>query len=153
MNDTDKAQIRALWQRTNEAWNNADAETFGNAFTEDADYITFVGTHYRGRTKIIDMHDALWRTFLKGSRLTGQITDIRAITDDVAIVTGVGRVQRSRRSSTKPDKTQTYVAVRHHGAWLFAAFHNGKRRPLLEWVANRSNPRLAPDTEPALPAA
>lgn len=110
--------------------------------------MTFVGTHYRGRNKIVESHEALWRRFLAGSRLRGEITGIRFVTDDVAVVTGVGRVLRSRRSGLRPDKVQTYVAVRRDGGWLFAAFHNCKRRPLLERISARSDDRLAPNTAP-----
>jgi uncharacterized protein (TIGR02246 family) len=144
----DEAAIRSLFDSTLTAWNNADAEAYGAAFTEDADYVIFVGTHYRGRRIITDMHSVLWRKFLKGSRLLGHITDVRFVTPDVAVVTSVGRVLKSRFSRRKPDKAQTFVAVRENGEWKFAAFHNTTRRPLLEWISSRSDPRLAPNTPP-----
>jgi uncharacterized protein (TIGR02246 family) len=144
MDSKDEAAIRALWQATTDAWNTADAAAYGDAFTEDADYTTFVGTHYRGRAAIVRVHHALWQKFLKGSRLIGTITDISPVTDDVAVVTGYGRVQRRPGRGRKFDKAQTYVAVRDSGGWKFAAFHNCSRRPLLEWIATRSDARLAP---------
>jgi uncharacterized protein (TIGR02246 family) len=140
----DEAAIHRLFHRINQAWTDADATTFAAGFTEDADYTTFVGTHYRGRAAIVRVHHALWQKFLKGSRLIGTITDISPVTDDVAVVTGYGRVQRRPGRGRKFDKAQTYVAVRDSGGWKFAAFHNCSRRPLLEWIANRSDARLAP---------
>lgn len=145
---SDETAIRALFDSTLTAWNQADAEAFGAAFTEDADYVIFVGTHYRGRKIITDMHATLWRKYLKGSRLLGHITDIHFVTADVAVVTSVGRVLKSRFSRRKPDKTQTFVAVRQGTDWKFAAFQNTKRRPLLEWISSRSDPTLAPNTAP-----
>ena len=59
-------------------------------FTEDADYVVYTGTHYRGRRKIADAHDALWARFLKGSRLRGVIDDIRFPGPDVAILLARG---------------------------------------------------------------
>jgi uncharacterized protein (TIGR02246 family) len=144
----DEAAIHRLFDRINQAWTDADAATFAAGFTEDADYTTFVGSHYRGRAKIAEMHHALWQRFLNGSRLLGAVTAIHFLTADVAVVTSVGRVQRHRLSSSRPDKAQTLIAVRHDADWLFAAFHNCKRRPLLEWIANRTDPRLAPNTPP-----
>ncbi|MFG1925032.1 hypothetical protein [Cryptosporangium sp. NPDC048952] len=94
------------------------------------------------------MHAALWRKYLKGSRLLGHITDIHFVTADVAVVTSVGRVLKSRFSRRNPDKAQTFVAVREAGGWKFAAFQNTKRRPLLEWISTRSDPHLAPNTPP-----
>jgi uncharacterized protein (TIGR02246 family) len=141
---TDLVALRRLFDSTIEAWNRADAEAFGAAFTEDADYITFVGTHYRGRAKIADAHDALWRKYLKGSRLVGHITGIRFPTPDTAVLTAVGKVRRNRFSSAKPDKAQTYAAVRHDDGWRFTAFHNCSKKPLFEWISSRSEPRLSP---------
>lgn len=148
----DEIAIRQLFDELNPAWDNADADAFAAGFTDDADYVTFVGSHYRGRAKIAEMHDGLWARFLKGSRLLGQITDVRFVTSDVAVVISVGRVLRSRRSRPKPDKIQTFVAVRTADRWLFTAFHNCKRHPLLEWISNRSDARLAPNTA-RIPAA
>src|SRR3954465_6642801 len=91
---TDEAAIRTLFNAVNDAWDRADATAFGAAFTEDADYVTFVGSHYRGRTKIAEVHDVLWRRFLKGSRLFGHIADIKFVPDAVAVVTSTGRVAK-----------------------------------------------------------
>src|SRR5690242_10192929 len=101
---TDEAAVRRLFDSTLVAWNNADAEAYGAAFTEDADYVIFTGTHYRGRRIITDVHAALWRKYLKGSRLLGHVTDVHFVTADVAVVTSVGRVLKSRFSRRKPDK-------------------------------------------------
>ncbi|MDG6104089.1 SgcJ/EcaC family oxidoreductase [Dactylosporangium aurantiacum] len=144
--ETDVAQLRALFASTIEAWDRADAQAYAAAFTEDADYTIFVGTRYRGRDKIADVHDALWRRFLKGSRLVGAVTDIRFVTDDVAVLTSQGRVRTSRLSGRRLDKAQTFVAVRRDGRWLFTAFHNSPRKRLLEWISARTEPRTAPNT-------
>ena len=140
----DVAALHELFDSVTDAWNRADARAFGAAFSADADYITFIGTHYHGRAKIVDAHDALWRRYLRGSRLVGVISDIRFVTPDVAVLTGVGRVRRHRFSGSKPDKAQTYVAVRDEHGWQFTAFHNCQRKPLLEWIGSRGEPRLAP---------
>ena len=64
--DTDVVALRRLFDGLIDAWNRADAAAFGAAFTEDADYVTFVGTHCRGRAKIADAHDALWHKVPQG---------------------------------------------------------------------------------------
>jgi len=152
MNSTDRTAdetaIRHLIDSVDTAWNNADPQAFGAAFTPDADYITFVGTHYRGRQKIAEIHDILWRRFLKGSRILAHITGIRFLTADVAVITSTGRVLRSRASSHRHDKVQTWVATRDDGTWRIAAFHNCKRRPLLEWISNRTDAGLTPNAPP-----
>ncbi|TQS40234.1 SgcJ/EcaC family oxidoreductase [Cryptosporangium phraense] len=97
-----------------------------------------------------EVHDVLWKKYLKGSRLLGRITDIRFVTADVAVVTSVGTVQTSKRGSTKPDKVQTFVAVKRDGRWQFTAFQNTKRKPLFEWIASRSDANLAPRSDAKL---
>jgi uncharacterized protein (TIGR02246 family) len=142
----DIAALRELFTTMNEAWGRADAEAFGATFTDGADYVTYTGTHYRGRRKIVDVHDALWTRFLKGSRLYGMITDIRFPAPDVAVILSRGAVLRWRHSRPRTNKIQTLVAVRREGTWLFTAFQNTARKPLLEWIASRSDRRMAPDT-------
>ena len=140
----DVAALRELFARTIEAWGRGDAEAFGAAFTEDADYVIYTGTHYRGRRKIVDVHDALWARFLKNSRLYGEITDIRFPAPDVAVIVSRGGVLRRRASRPRAVKVQTYVAVRRDGGWLFTAFQNTSRKPLFEWISSRTEPRMAP---------
>jgi len=141
----DIAELRDLFARMVAAWDRADATAYGDVFTEDADYIVFTGTHYRGRGKIADAHDALWARFLKGSRLHGVIDDIRFPGPDVAIVTARGAILRWRFSRRHTNKVQTLVAVRHEGTWRFTAFQNTARKRLFEWISSRSEPRLAPN--------
>ncbi|WP_433795949.1 SgcJ/EcaC family oxidoreductase [Actinoplanes sp. CA-252034] len=144
MSTDDLAALRRLFEIMNDAWARADAETFGSVFTEDADYVIYTGTHYRGRAKIIDTHDALWTRFLRGTRLHGEIDSVRFPTPDVAIVVSRGAVLKRRNSKPRTDKIQTLVAVRRTEGWLFTAFQNTQRKPLLEWISSRSEPRMAP---------
>jgi len=142
----DIAALHELFGRMLDAWNRADAGAYGDSFTEDADYVIYTGTHYRGREKIADVHDALWKRFLKGSRLHGLIVDIRFPTPDTAILITRGGVLRRRRSRPRANKVQTLVAVRQQGTWRFTAFQNTSRKPLFEWVSSRTEPRMAPNT-------
>lgn len=140
----DTEALRALLATMNDAWEHADAHRFGSVFTDDADYVIYTGTHYRGRRKIIDTHDALWSRFLKGTRLYGEIVGIRFPGPDVAVIVSRGTVLKRRTGRPRPDKIQTLVAVRRDEGWRFTAFQNTARKPLLEWVSSRSEPRMAP---------
>ena len=144
MNTDDLAALHALFDTMNDAWARADAEAFGSVFTEDADYVIYTGTHYRGRAKIIDTHDALWKRFLRGTRLHGEIDSVRFPAPDVAVVVSRGTVLKRKTSKPKTDKIQTLVAVRRTDGWRFTAFQNTQRKPLLEWISTRSEPRMAP---------
>jgi uncharacterized protein (TIGR02246 family) len=68
-----------------------DAEAYGALFTDDATYITFVGTCYRGRRDIVESHRALFGKFLKGTQLADEIIVIRFFGSGTAIVVSRGR--------------------------------------------------------------
>jgi uncharacterized protein (TIGR02246 family) len=130
--NTDEAEIRLLLQRLNEAWGNADA--FAALFTEDADYVIFDGSQVKGREAIAESHRPLFEGFMRGSHLEAQITALRFLTPEVALVHGKGAVvQRyQKKPSRRAISVQTNVVVKQNGRWLVAAFHNTRYRPWTE---------------------
>lgn len=103
----------------------------------------FVGSLYRGRAAIVESHRALFRSFLKGTSLADERIEVHFPAADVAVVTSRGDVVKGRRR--KPlGKAQTYTLVRGDGGWRIAAFHNTKRRPLMERISARLQPATAP---------
>jgi uncharacterized protein (TIGR02246 family) len=50
--DKDEEAIRELLDRQVTGWDAGDAEAYASAFTPDADYVTFLGSHYTGRDAI-----------------------------------------------------------------------------------------------------
>lgn len=144
---TDEAAIRALLTRQNEAWTAGDAEAYAAVFTPDADYVTWIGTHIRGREAIAASHVPLFEKYLKGTRLDGEITRLRFLTPDVAVVHGKGAVLKGKKRRTRRNtKVQTSVAVRRDGEWLIAAFQNTEYHWFTEAVTARLDPRQAPTT-------
>jgi uncharacterized protein (TIGR02246 family) len=124
--------IRDLFRQLLDAWGRGDGYGYGALFTEDADYIAFDGSHTKGRREIASSHQQLFDKFLKGTRLTGEITNVNFLNPDVALVHAVGGTVM--RGKTKPsperDSIQTLVATREGGEWRFAAFHNARVRPI-----------------------
>lgn len=140
----DRTAIHQLFERAARAWEAGDAEAYATAFTPDADYVSFLGTHYKGRDAIAACHVPLFEKFQKGSRLDGEITGTRFLTPDVAVVHGRGAVVKGKQRRTRRNtKVQTYVAVRRDGEWLFAAFQNTKYNWLLEAVSAKFDSRMA----------
>lgn len=116
-------------------------------FTEDASYPTFVGTCYRGRRDIVNSHRILFARFLHGTRLADEILDIRFPGPGVAVVNGRGDTHKGKRPGELA-KVQTYTLVRQDdGRWRIAAFHNTKRKPLVESLSYKFAPGLRPATE------
>lgn len=143
---TDAAEVTALFHRLSEAWGAMDADAYADAFTEDADYVTFVGTHLRGRREIADAHAALWEHFQKDTALYGEIRSLRFVAEDVAVMITEGAVLKRGRTAPKPAdlKVQTLVAVRRPDGWRFTGFQNTKHRRLMERFAAKKDARIAP---------
>ncbi|MEV5713243.1 SgcJ/EcaC family oxidoreductase [Amycolatopsis mediterranei] len=126
-----------------EAWGRGDADAYGAHFTEDATYVTFVGTWYSGRDDIAGSHRVLFEKFLKGTKLAHEVLDVRFPGADVAVVSTSGDTYKGD-APKNPSKVQTYTLVRDGGRWLVAAFHNTRRKPLMERVSFA----FAPETKP-----
>lgn len=127
-----------------DAWNDADAERYGAGFTDDATYVAFTGTVYRGRADIAAGHAALFAGLLKGTKLVSRDVEVRLLADTVAVATAQGDTSKGDRRR-KVGKVQTYTLVREaDGEWRVAAFHNTQHRALMEWLQFRMNPASRP---------
>lgn len=135
--EADEAAIQALLQRLNESWGNADA--FAAAFTGDADYITYDGTHIKGQAAIEQVHRPLFEGFMKGSRLTGRILNVRFLAADVALIQSMGGITRrhQKQPSRRSRSVQTMIAVKQEDRWLFTAFQNTRYRPFAQTLFGR----------------
>ncbi|MFD8637624.1 SgcJ/EcaC family oxidoreductase [Streptomyces sp. NPDC059533] len=143
----DVAAVQAVLTRLVGAWERHDAEAYGALFTEDATYITYVGTFYQGRRDIVESHHTLFAGFLKGTRLADEILGIRFYGTGLAVVNGRGDTYKGK-CPEKLGKVQTYTLVLEgDGQWRIAAFHNTKRKPLMEAVSYRFAPGLVPAAE------
>lgn len=120
-----------------DAWDAGDASAYAEQFTADATYVIFAGALSRGCEQIRRDHESLFAGFLKGSRMRMEVTDVRSLGDDVAVVVSEGGVGKGR--SIPLDKVQTFVFRRQDdGRWLCEAFQNTKKNRLMLWLASRS---------------
>jgi uncharacterized protein (TIGR02246 family) len=87
---SDEHAIRELLDRQAMGWAAGDADAYASVFTPDADYVTFLGSHYKGRAAIAASYAPLFKKFLKGSRLGFEITQLRFLTPDVALIHAKG---------------------------------------------------------------
>ena len=130
MDKNEEQDIRNLFQDMSIAWNKGDGKAFGECFTENCDYITYNGQLLRGREAVSEVHQQLFDSFLKGSKMGGDdgIADIRFLTPDIAIVHGKGVIKLKWQK--KPPKGRqsinTNVVVKENGKWKIDAFHNSR---------------------------
>jgi uncharacterized protein (TIGR02246 family) len=134
--DVDTSAIHQIFDELLAAWGRGDGSAYGALFTDDADYIAFDGSHTKGRQEIAASHQRLFDSWLKGTRLVGEITNLRFLARDVALIHATGATLMPGKTRAGRPSIQTFVAVRQANAWRFAAFHNTrivKRNPL-QWM-------------------
>jgi len=141
---TEETAVRDVYQQVMQAWNRGSGAELAAIFTEDGHLVGFDGTHLRGRKEIGPFHQRLFDRWLKGSRLFGQVTDVRFLGADVAVMHALGGtvLRGKRRPAPERDSIQTLVATREPGGdWRLAAFQNTRlrvmgagARPFLLWT-------------------
>jgi uncharacterized protein (TIGR02246 family) len=122
----DKNSIRLLLARLYDAWARGDGDGYAACFARESDYITFNGIHLRGRAENAELHGALFRTVLKGTKLSAEIESIELLSSGVALVHTVG--------SGRKRSYQTYVLVKSDNEWLIRSFQNTRFQPVSAWM-------------------
>ena len=138
ISNQEEIKIRALFEQMIEGWNKGSGKQFAAPFDEEAVFIAFDGSQTEGRAEIERTHQELFDKWLKGSRLVGEITNIRFLSADVALIhsTGGTILKDKDKPSPERDSIQTLVAVRKGSDWKFTAFHNNRIRPIRNKATN-----------------
>ncbi|HEY4570228.1 MAG TPA: SgcJ/EcaC family oxidoreductase [Kribbella sp.] len=143
MQVSEETRILATLERLAAAWNRGDGAAYGQEFTTDASYVTYVGTVYRGRDDLAAGHAALFGKFLKDTQMFTEVVELRTYGERTAVVVTRGDVGKKR--PRRLTKVQTFTLVLgDDGQWRVAAFQNTKHRRLMEAVSFRMLPASAP---------
>lgn len=130
-----------------EAWADHDADAYGTAFTEEATYTTFMGTHYVGRDDIVESHRELFDGPLEGTQLADSFLSINFVNMDVAVVSTRGDTFEGQRPE-ELSKVQTYTMTRPDGdEWSVSSFHNTQRSGAMEQLQFLMSPESQPAAE------
>lgn len=133
----DELAIRSLLDRQVRSWDDGDPVAYADVYTHDGDCVSFLGILYRGREAIaasseVPRAGSVFKRLLRGARLNVEITDLRFITADLAVVHAVCGATRKVRLSGRNVRTNTSVVVRTANGWRLAASQNTTRRPVAE---------------------
>jgi len=126
----DRSAIDAIVAGLEAAWNAGDGRKFGAPFAADADFVTILAEHLRGREAIANGHAAIFRTIYAGSVNRFTIESLRFMKPDVALV----HVDASLDAPVGPlagrHKAKfSAVLTREPGGWQIASFHNTLASP------------------------
>jgi uncharacterized protein (TIGR02246 family) len=106
------------------SWNRGDAEAYGALFSEDADYVIWNGMYDKGRDAIVRSHTMIFSTFYRDSRLEGEITQVRYLSDEIALVHLTGQITLANGEPAGFPTCPLAVMQRHGDAWLIVAWQN-----------------------------
>lgn len=130
-----------------DAWAEHDADSYGEAFTDDGTYTTFMGTHYEGREDIVESHRALFEGPLEGTQLADSFLSVNFVHEDVAVVSTRGDTYEGDEPE-QLSKVQTYTVTRaDSGDWRISSFHNTKRDGVMERLQYLMSPESKPAAE------
>src|SRR5690349_18999346 len=122
---TDLDAIEALVAGLERAWNVADGAGFAARFAEDADFVNIYGMHGKGRQNIADAHDRILHSVYEGSVVSYQMSQVRLIREDVAVVHFRARLRVPQGPlSGEMEALPSMVLTREAGGWTVASFHN-----------------------------
>jgi uncharacterized protein (TIGR02246 family) len=125
MHIIDTSALAEVFAQLEQAWNEADAERFGEFFTDDADFVNVHGEHCRGVVPIVEGHNVIFDTVYKDSKVTYSVVQCEPISDGWLL----GHVRTSLEVPAGPLQGRhtsiiTVVAVETESGLKVRAFHN-----------------------------
>jgi uncharacterized protein (TIGR02246 family) len=124
----DRGQVEAVAQRFAEAWNRHDAKALVAPFGQQADFVNYIGMHWRGREEIERAHARIHETRMKDSQLTILASAVRFLRPDVALLHATWELRGDTGIEGKllPPRqgVLTFVVARQDGRWLVEAAQN-----------------------------
>jgi uncharacterized protein (TIGR02246 family) len=112
-----------------DAWNAGDAAAFIAPFTDDADFVAFEGTRLKGRKEMTSFHQRIFDTFVKRSRMQGEVKFVRFLSQTSAVMHSVVAYALHGQTQAPPsrDSMQLTVATKRNGEWRAELLMNARR--------------------------
>lgn len=121
----DETVVRVLYHKLLDRWNENDPRGFADLFADDGSVVGFDGSQVNGRREI-ESHLAGIFANHKVAAFLGIVREVRRLTPDVELLRAVAGMVPPGQSDIKPEANavQSLIAVRSHGEWRLALFHN-----------------------------
>jgi uncharacterized protein (TIGR02246 family) len=122
-----EAELHALVQGLQDAWNHGDAARFAEPFADDAEVVHLLGGGGTGRPAVRAGMEALFRTVYARSHVEYRVEKIKRLAPGVAVV-----LLRQKLTFNQGGQTYeiwcrpTLVCLRAGGRWSVALFQNTK---------------------------
>jgi uncharacterized protein (TIGR02246 family) len=136
----DEEAVRKVVNGFAEAWNRHDMNALGALFTPDADFVSVIGTHSKGRESIQLSHAFIHGTIpadsagvgipkgghgiYKTSSITHKRVDVRFLGKDVAVAHVQIELQGDARTKDPRQTLLVMILTKENGRWLIAVAQN-----------------------------
>lgn len=127
----DEAFIRAIPQQIVDGWSRCDGRAIAAVYAEAATLVAGDGTLTRGRAQIADYHDRQFAAFLKDTRLSIKVTELRFLAPNIAFMQTQGGILWPGETELAPHNRgiQSFIAVKDAGVWRLELFQNTRVLP------------------------
>ena len=123
--DPDHHRHPQLFDRLEQAWNLADGDAFGAAFTDDCDFVDIRGTRHQGAPSVGQGHQAIFDSIYSGSVIRYRVGSARTIAPGCVLAAATATLDAPTGPTPGVNHSQvTAVATEQAGDWAIAAFHN-----------------------------
>ncbi|MEW5854345.1 MAG: SgcJ/EcaC family oxidoreductase [Myxococcota bacterium] len=121
----DEQGVRSLFFEIHRQWNERNAQTFADLFSDDGSMVGFDGSSLNGRADIAS-HLAGIFGHHQTAAFVGRVREVRLLAPDVALVRAVAGMVPPGGSDINPavNAIQSVTAVRQGGRWRVAMFQN-----------------------------
>ncbi len=125
MGENDNVAVRELYQQLIASWNQADATSFAEGFTEDASVIGFDGSQMNGRKQILKEISSIFADHRVASYVT-IVEEVRQLENNCFLLRAAVGMVPPGSSDLKEERNaiQSLVAIRKNDRIQIALFHN-----------------------------
>ncbi len=120
------ASVRAIPQRIVDAWNRGDGPALAAVYAVDGVLVAGHGVVKQGRDEISAYHAEQFADQLRGTRLIVDVTDVRFLNADTAIIRTQGGILWPGEVDLAPRSKgiQSFVVIKLDEAWRVVLFQN-----------------------------
>jgi uncharacterized protein (TIGR02246 family) len=124
----DEISIRRFVTNFETIFNKKDAKAAAAFWSEDGDFITYVGDHLHGRQEIEEYHQSIFIQFYEGAQNKLCDPSIRFLKPDVAAVDVRWEITNATSADGKPRPTfkgiMVWTMTKENGGWFIKIMHN-----------------------------
>ena len=121
----DESQVRALYTKLLDSWNDNNAAAYAGFFIDDANVIGFDGSNMNGKTEIFQQINDIFNHH-KVASYVSIVREVRTLGPGTLVLRGVAGMVPPGRDQINPsvNAIQTLVAVKQKGEFKIALFQN-----------------------------